>query len=366
MVAGSWLARIPSVQEQLGLGEAALGLALLGSGFGSLVAMLPSGALIGRYGSRAMVAFTVIPFSLSLCLIGVAANGLMLFGALVIWGASGGSLDVAMNAQGSRIQEQRGRPILSSLHGFWSLGAMAGSGLSALLASFDISLQTQFLVEAPVVLASVVGASRAMLRGVEGRPGFAIGRPHRALLALAVVTFCGVTAEGSMFDWSGVYLRRVFDTPEAIAASGPAWLAASMAVGRLVGDSFTTRFGPPVLARGCAALAALGMLTVILAPSPIVVFAGLVALGFGLSILVPLAFGAAGRAPGMAPGAAIAAVATVGYFGFLAAPPTIGFIAERLTLRGAFGLLLVLLILIGVLAPATGDQKRSDLVRRGH
>src|SRR5205823_10769532 len=178
------------------------------------------------------------------------------------------------------------------------------------------------------------------------------------LLALAIVTFCGVTAEGSVFDWAGVYLRRVFEAPEALAASGAAWVAASMAVGRLVGDVLTVRFGPPALARGCAALAAAGMFTVIVAPSPGVVFAGLVALGFGLSILVPLAFGAAGRAPGMAPGAAIAAVATVGYFGFLAAPPTIGFLAERLTLRGAFGLLLVLLILIGVLAPATGDQKR--------
>jgi MFS family permease len=355
-VAGSWLARIPAVQEHLGLGEAALGLALLGSGLGSLVAMLPAGALIGRYGSRGMVAVTVIPWSISLCLIGLATNWLMLFGALVLWGASGGSLDVAMNAQGSTIQEQRGRPILSSLHGFWSLGAMAGSGLSALVASLDIPLQSQFLVEAPVVLVSVMGASRAMLRVGRSRTGFAIGRPPRALLALAVVTFCGVTAEGSMFDRSGVYLRRVFDTPEAVAASGPAWVAASMAIGRLVGDSFTTRFGAPALARGCAALAALGMAIVILAPMPTLVFAGVIALGFGLSILVPLAFGAAGRAPGMAPGAAIAAVATVGYFGFLAAPPTIGFIAERLTLRGAFGLLLVLLILIGVLAPATGPK----------
>jgi len=354
--AGTWLSRIPSVQEQLGLGEAALGLALLGSGLGSLVTMLPAGALIGRYGSRAMVAATVVPWSISLWLIALAGNGPTLFGALVIWGASGGSLDVAMNAQGSAIQTLRGRPILSSLHGLWSLGTMAGGAISAFLTSLQVSVQIQFLFEAPLLLASVVGASRAMLGGGGGQPGFALARPRRALLALAVVTFCGVTAEGAMFDWSGVYLRRVFGAPDGVAATGAVWVAGSMAIGRLVGDPFTARFGAPQLARGCAVLAAVGMATVILAPAPAVVFAGLVALGFGLSILVPLAFGAAGRAPGMQPGAAIAAVATVGYFGFLAAPPTIGIIAERLGLRGAFGLLLVLLILIGVLAPATGDQ----------
>lgn len=233
---------------------------------------------------------------------------------------------------------------------------MAGGGLSTLLTSLEVSVQTQLLVEAPAVLAIVALASRTMLSEGARRAGPALARPQRVLLALAVVTFCGVTAEGSMFDWAGVYLRRVFYAPEAVAASGAVWLAASMALGRLIGDPFTARFGPPVLARGCAALAALGMLTVILAPIPIVVFAGLIALGFGLSILVPLAFGAAGRAPGMAPGASIAAVATVGYFGFLAAPPTIGFLAEQITLRGAFGLLLALLLLILVLAPATGSK----------
>jgi fucose permease len=236
---------------------------------------------------------------------------------------------------------------------------MAGGAVTALLIPRGVPAQTQFLIEAPLLLAAVVGASRLMLPGGTRVRAPALARPNRALLALAVVTFCGVTAEGSMLDWSGVYLRRVFDAPEALAAAGASVVAASMAVGRLIGDPFIARFGPSQLARGCAAVAAFGMLVVILAPAPPVVFAGLVALGFGLSILVPLAFGAAGRAPGMAPGAAIAAVATVGYFGFLAAPPTIGLISEQLTLRGAFVVLLALLLLIGVLAPATGGTREA-------
>jgi fucose permease len=321
--------------------------------------MVPAGALIASYGSRVVVVLTAVPWTIALALIGLAGSGAMLFVVLVLWGGSAASLDVAMNAQGSDIERQRRRPILSSLHGLWSLGAMAGGGASALLASLNVSLQGQFEIEAPLVLAVVGGASRLMLPGGHGHHGFALVRPRRSLLALAVVTFCGVTAEGSMFDWSGVYLRRVFDATEASAASGPVFVAASMAIGRLVGDQFTARFGPPVLARACAALAVLGMLVVIVAPAPWVVFTGLTALGFGLSILVPLAFGAAGRASGMAPGAAIAAVATVSYFGFLAAPPTIGFVAQRLTLRGAFVLLLVLLVLIGILAPATGEAESA-------
>jgi fucose permease len=356
IASGTWLARIPAEQEYLGLGEAALGLALLASGLGSLVAMIPAGAVIARLGSRRMVALLAVPWCLSLWFIAMAFNWLSLFGALLVYGSSAGSLDVAMNAQGSAIQEKRGRPILSSLHGLWSLGTMLGGALSALLTTLGVTLQSQFLAEAPLLLVMVIVSSRPMLRGGHGPAGAALVRPHRALLALAVVTFCGVTAEGSMFDWSGVYLRETFAAPEAVAATGTAWVAASMAIGRLIGDPITARFGPPVLARACAALAILGILIVILAPAPPFVFVGLVALGFGLSVIVPVAFGAAGRAPGMDPGAAIAAVATVGYFGFLAAPPTIGFVAEHVTLRGAFVLLLGLLVLIAVLAPATAGS----------
>jgi fucose permease len=236
---------------------------------------------------------------------------------------------------------------------------MAGGVISGFLVSLNVPASGQLIVEAVLIFVALIVASRPMLTGDHGHRDAAFVRPSGALLALAVVTFCAVTAEGSMFDWSGVYLHRVLAAPDSTAAFGAAVFAAAMAVGRLVGDHFTTRFGPPALARGCALLAGSGMVAVILAPTPTAVFGGLVAVGLGLSIVVPIAFGAAGRAPGMAPGAAIAAVATLGYFGFLAAPPTIGFVAERVTLRGAFGLLLLLLLFIVVLAPATG-KRQSD------
>ena len=332
---------------------------MLGGGLGSLVTMVPVGALIARFGSRAIVLATAFPVGLALCAIALAWNGLTLFGALVLWGASAGSLDVAMNTQGSAIEQHRSQPIMSSLHGLWSLGTMAGGGISAFLSVVGLQFQSQFLAEGPLVLAAIVWASRLMRPDEGGRNGVAFALPRGPLLALAVVTFCAVTAEGAMFDWSGVYLRRMLGAPEATAASSASVVAAAMAIGRLGGDYLTARFGAPALARGCAALAATGMLVVIVAPMPTIVFAGLVAVGFGISILVPLAFSAAGRAPGMASGAAIAAVATVGYFGFVAAPPTIGLVAERVTLRGAFVLLLALLILIGVLAPVTGNRQRE-------
>jgi predicted MFS family arabinose efflux permease len=136
---GMWIARIPAVQETLGLSIGELGLALLGGGLGSLLALLPGGALVARFGSRQVALWMSVAACAALALLALAANGVTLFAALVLWGASAGVLDVAMNAQGSGIEQQRARPIMSSLHGLWSVGTMSGAALAAVVAGLGIS-----------------------------------------------------------------------------------------------------------------------------------------------------------------------------------------------------------------------------------
>ena len=352
-----WIARIPAVQETLGLSVGALGLALLGGGLGSLLALLPGGALIARYGSRQVSLGAAVPACSALALLALAPNGLTLFGALVLWGASASVLDVAMNAQGSVIEQRRARPIMSSLHGLWSVGTMVGAAMAALAAGLGISVRIHLLVAAPLLLLAMLMAGRPFVTGDGGQSvRTAFAWPRGALLTLAVLAFCAVGIEGGMYDWSGVYLRRMLDAPEVTAASAPTFFSAAMAIGRLGGDQLTIRFRAADLARGCALLAALGVGAIILAPSAYVVFGGVVAVGLGLSILVPLVFSAAGRTTTMPAGTAIAAVAALGYGAFLIGPPTIGLAAEVVTLRGAFTILLILAAMIFVLAPAIAPR----------
>jgi fucose permease len=352
-----WIARIPAVQDNLGLSVGALGLALLGGGLGSLLALLPAGPLVARYGSRRVALWAPLPACAALALLALAYDGVTLFVALVVWGASASVLDVAMNTQGSAIEQRRGRPLMSSLHGLWSVGTMSGAALAAVVAGLGVSVRVHLLVAAPVLLVAMLLAAQPLVigdGGHTGRPGF--GWPRGALVTLAVVAFCAVGIEGAMYDWGGVYLRRVLDAPEVTAASAPTFFSAAMAIGRLGGDYLTLRVPATLLARLCAVLAGLGVSAIILAPVASVVFAGLVAVGLGLSILVPLTFAAAGRTTGMPAGTAIAAVAALGYAAFLIGPPTIGLVAEQLTLRGAFVILLVLAALIVVLARAVAPH----------
>jgi len=364
LVSGMWASRISAVQEHLQLGVGALGLALLGAGLGGVLALLPTGALIARHGSRTVAAWAALPAGAAFALLALAINGPTLFGALLLFGAGLGALDIAMNAQGAALEQRRGTPIMSSLHGLWSVGGMSGAAAGAFLAGLGMSVQVHFLAVAPLLVLALLLATRPFVAGDEVRGGNRSGGfawPRGRLLALAAVVFCAVGTEGAMLDWGAVYLRRMLDASEGTAASAAAFFSAAMAVGRLGGDQITARLPAPAVARSCAAVAALGIGGIILAPIPAVVLGSLVAVGLGLALLVPLTFGAAGRSTDIPAGTAIAAVATVGYAAFLVGPPTIGLVAEHVTLRGAFVLLLALMAITAILAPAIAAQRADAL-----
>ena len=274
-----------------------------------------------------------------------------MFGALVVWGAALGTLDVAMNAQGSAIEQRRARPIMSSLHGLWSVGSMSGAACGALLAALAVAPSAQFLAAAPVMAVAVVLGARKFVSDREHVEKRAFVWPSGALLPLATMVFCAVAVEGAMFDWSGVYLRRTLDASEGMAAAAPTFFAAAMAIGRLAGDQVTVRFSAPVVARGSAVVALLGLIGVVAAPRAEFVFGALILVGLGLAVLVPLAFSAAVRQPEHAHWRGDRGRGDGWLLGVSVRPPTIGLIAERFTLRGSFVLMLLALVVIAVLAP---------------
>jgi MFS family permease len=181
-----------------------------------------------------------------------------------------------------------------------------------------------------------------------GGPHFVL--PSRVTLGLGALAFLVMMAEGAALDWSAAFLRGDLGASPSIAATGFAAFSATMATGRFGGDRLRHHLGAVTLVRGSALLAAAGFGLTVLAGSPMAAVAGFALAGFGLSNTVPVLYGTAGRLPGEEPGHAIAAAATVGYLGFLAGPPLIGFAAEATTLGAALGLLVLGCGLVGAFA----------------
>lgn len=354
---GSWVARIPSLQEELEATTSELGLALFGVAAGAVLALPVAGWLTARLGSRIVTRAGLVGVAVVLPLIGLAPTLALLAAAFAAFGIAASMLDLAMNAHGVAVEDRYGRPILSGFHASFSFGGLAGAAGGGLAAATGVSPLAQLTVAGALIAAIALWTRGPLLaREVDIVSGPVYGRPSRALLALAVLAFAALLAEGAAGDWSGIYLNDVLGTGEGAATMGFIAFSLTMTLGRVAGDRLTTAWGAVTLTRRAGALGAAGLGLGLLAESPAVAVLGFACLGAGLSTVVPLVFRAAGRRTA-APGAGIAAVATVGYTAFLVGPPAIGFIAEGIGLRASLVLVVGLVALIGLLAGTLADPR---------
>jgi hypothetical protein len=320
---------------------------------GALFAMPLGGAVIGRIGSSAVTRVATIVYLAVVPLPIVAPHALILVAALFVFGAANGLMDVGMNAHGVTVERRFGRPIMSSLHGMWSLGGLLGAGLAALLLPLMPPI-AQALLTLALLAATAVAALFFLLPSAadNGEAGSGFVLPGRAALGLGILCFLAMTSEGAIIDWSALHLQASLALTPALAAGGFAAFSAAMAAARFGGDWLRGHVGAVALVRGSAALAAAGLALALAAPWPFLAIAGFGIAGLGLANLVPVFFGAAGRLPGQAAGTGIAAVATLGYSGFLVGPPLIGFLADVSSLAFALGLLVVACLTVAVAAAA--------------
>ena len=341
----SWVPHIPMVQAKLELGPSVLGLALLAMAVGALVGIPLSGRATARLGSRTVVRASAAVFFAALPLPVLAPSLAQLVAALFVLGAGNGALDVSMNAQAAAVEHRWPRPIMSSFHGMWSLGGLAGAGAAALALGAGVT-PLHHVASATVVLIATTALALAPLlpptadaRADDRR----FARPTRAVLGLGIVAFLALLTEGAMGDWSAVYLQHSLGTTSATAALGFAAFSLTMAAGRFLGDALAARFGDERLVRFGTGAAAVGLGLALVLAHPLAGISGFAAVGFGIANLIPIVFRAASRLAGIAPSEAIAAVGTFGYVGLLAGPPLIGLAAEMVTLPVALGLVVAAL-----------------------
>lgn len=354
LAGGSWFVRIPAVQQALGLGNGALGLALLATAVGAMVSMPAAGWLSGRLGSRPVTIVMSFALCIALPLPTLAPDFPWLVAALFLLGIAYGGMDVAMNAQAVAVERRYRRPILTSFHALFSIGGMVGAVIGGFVAGQGVAPSAHLAGLALVLAAGVAAMVPLLLR----EPPETVGQPVRfvmpgpALLALGVVAMCVLIGEGAMADWSAVYLRQVLDTTPGMAAAGYAVFSLTMAAGRLSGDAIAARFGPVRVVQAGGLIAGLGLTLGLAVQHPTAAMLGFAAVGAGLACAFPLVVSAASRTPGMSAGAAIGAVSTAGYAGFLLGPPIIGLSAELVGLRAALGLIVVLALIAAALAKA--------------
>ncbi|MBO0792909.1 MAG: MFS transporter, partial [Ktedonobacteraceae bacterium] len=275
--------------------------------------------------------------------------------------------DVTMNLQGTGVEREYGRSIMNSFHAYFSVGSLAGAALGSILAVFDVKPETHFFAITVIGCAALAWSARFLFSAEQEQmvqkqtaKSARFWRISSTLMLLAMIAFCSLLSVGAMFDWSAVYLSGTLHTGAGLAAAGFTTFLACMAAGRSVGDALATRFGAVKLARVACLLAAIGLaLALVLSWTPAIML-GLGLVGIGLSVPFPLVMSAAGRLAEQDRGSILATVTTGGYFGMIAGPPVIGFIANQVGMRLALTPVVLLCVLAALCAPALGAAARKE------
>lgn len=359
----SWAIMVPFAKDRLHLSDGSLGLLLLLLGAGAITMMPVSGLLIARFGSRVIILISaaIVAFSLPLLLLMNTAFSLGL--VLFIFGSGIGTLDVAMNTHGVQVQNLIDRPIMSSLHGLFSVGGLLGplglgflvkSGLPPVIAAVLISVLLLLIVGTQFRRLLKANFEREITdrfhstKSEKESPGRKWQWLQRSVLFLGLMCFALFLAEGAMLDWSAVLLKENRGVSIVYAGAGYAAFSIAMATLRLLGDRIVVLLkGKKVVVLGCLTASA-GLFLVVLTPWLVTAILGFILLGIGAANVVPILFSEAGRLKNVSPTAALAAVSTLGYSGQLAGPATLGFISQHSSLPVALGSTAVLLLAVGI------------------
>ncbi|PYC76663.1 MFS transporter [Streptomyces tateyamensis] len=350
-LAGTFATRIPAIREHLHLSAGQLGLALVMPALGASLAMPLAGRIAHRLGARTAIRLLIGLYALALTLPPLAPGLPWLCLATLVFGATAGMADVAMNAEGVEVEQRLGRSIMSGLHGMWTLGGLVAAGLGLLAARQHLDPRAHLALVALALLAAAQLVCGHLLDvrpepEAEAPPRFSV--PPRSALLIGLVGFCAVFAEGAGIDWSGVYLRDVTGAAAGTATLAYAAFTALMTLGRFAGDAVVSRLGAVTTVRLGGVVAAAGGVLVVAASGPGLAIPGFGLIGLGIAVVVPLAFAAAGHA-GPNPSQAIAGVATVTYTSGLVAPAIVGLVAQGTSLRVSF---VLVTLLAAALVPA--------------
>ena len=345
---GALFPRIGDLQMQMGIGESALGFALIGLSTGVQLSLFYADKILRRTGFQMALCLGVPLIGLSFVLASFAAGPVGFFLALSIAGLAVGVVEVAVNLEADRIEYQLQKRIMNRSHAFWSLGFFTTGVAGAAMSQFQFSPTAHFgLFFGAVSLltgAFVWGYTPAPERPNDSLQSPKLIQPTKGIMVLVVFTLSAMLIEGAGIDWSVIFMRDIFATPPFINGAALAVGALTQFIVRFFADDYVEHHSAEKVSRLSILSMCAGVILVYLASVPAVALAGFALMGAGNAVLFPLAMSAAAQRTDRPAAVNVASLAQISFLAFLLAPPLLGFVAEQYGIRFSFALTLPFLI----------------------
>ena len=357
-----WAPLVPFAKQRLAIDDATLGLLLFCIGVGSVVAMQFTCVLSARYGAKPAIVAGGLGLTVILPFLSAVTTSPALAVALLGFGASLGSLDVAMNIHAVEVERGAGRPLMSGFHALFSIGGFAGATLMTFLLSSRFPPLVSTLCCAAIMLVVVLIAWPRLLTGAQSEKGPLLVMPRGIVLLIAGLAAAAFLVEGALLEWSALLITSTGLVSAAKGGVGYMLFAISMTVGRLTGDAVIARIGDRATLFWSGILAVAGFVVLLTAAVAALAMAGFLLIGLGASNIVPVLFRKAGSQTVMPPALAISAMTTAGYAGILAGPAAMGFVSQAVGLHNAFWMLAAMLCLVPLTAQFVAGRSSASVI----
>ena len=327
---GTWTSRLPAIKANLGLSTSQVSVVLLFAALGAIFSFPVTAAALHRLGSRGASLWSGGLLAIGLVAFGLAPDWPLACIVMCLYGVLASTMDVAMNAQGVEVERATAQPVMSRLHAMFSMGTMAGAFFASGITSVTSSVPLHFGVAAAIVLAAVLLPRTGLIADAQpmagGTRSFAL--PRGTALLIGAMAFLGMIVEGSMVDWSTLYLTQRAGASQQVAPLGIASLQGAMLVTRWFGDLARVRWGARRLLFAGSLLAGVSLAAALLIGGVAPALVGFGLFGIGVATVSPCVYAAGAREGGVA----LAAVMTLGSLGFLVGPLLIGSVAQATNL----------------------------------
>ncbi|MBK4738349.1 MFS transporter [Noviherbaspirillum sp. DKR-6] len=335
LIMGSWASRIPALRDGMHVSHSALSLVLLCGGLGAVTSFPLSSSLMTRFGGRRTTLIAGLALLADLVAIGLAPNVPLLMLAVLGLGITASTLDVALNSVATRFEKDSGKSQMARLHAWGCAGGLAGATLGSLMAGMHTTPAHHFMMLAMPLACLLWLACESLDVADEAakleKRTFCL--PRGPLALLGALGFFSAMSEGSIADWSGLFLKEHFAVGDSFAPLALSSFSVMMLVARLAGDRLKEMHSAQRLVSTGGIVSAAGLFFAVFSPNAYFALIGFAAAGLGLALVFPFVFSAAGRQGPMA----LAGVATMGYSGSLMGPPVIGSVAHHFGMPAAIG-----------------------------
>jgi MFS family permease len=345
---GTWTSRLPAIKGNLGLSTSQVSVVLLFAALGAIFSFPVTAAALHKLGSRGASLVAGVLLAMGLVIFGLAPTWALACAVMCLYGVLASTMDVAMNAQGVEVERATAQPVMSRLHAVFSLGTMAGAFFASGITLVTTSVPLHFVVAALIVLAAVLLPRAGLIADAKpidgGTRSFAL--PRGAALLIGAMAFLGMIVEGSMVDWSTLYLKERAGASQQMAPLGIASLQGTMLVTRWFGDRARVRWGTRRLLFGGSLIAGVSLAVALIVGGIVPALVGFALFGFGVATVSPCVYAAGAREGGVA----LAAVMTLGSLGFLVGPLLIGAVAQATNLSWGMAVVAAAAIALAMLS----------------